>query len=499
MRQRPSCGSPHATARRGAIAIAAALAVTVSACGGSDDAATGSAEQSCPIGALDTADGRVEVTIWHNYASLSGKILDEQIAAFNKSQKRVKVVGQFQGSTFEELQSKVEEAAVDKELPGLVTLEDTKTRWAADSGLFSPAQACIDSDPEVKAQYDDLLPIVKSSYEMDGTLYPVSFGVFTALVYYNQTHFEAAGLDPSVAPATIDEMEKDARAIKAALPDVKPIVMTTAPWVFEWWMSGIRQELVDKGNGRDGVATTSGLASEPAVKLLEQLQRMKRDGLIDVVAGTPGQVDHMLAMAQQQSSIVVESSSAATTVAGVIEGTIDAERLKSELKVDLPAGFDTRQLGLKIEAGPIPGIESSGKGQVGGAVWYLPNTNSRTVQAGAWEFVQFLNRPENQAEWTIRGSNAPAFRATVDEPALQTAFTSSLGGRWQKAAYEVLESGVDSSFPGPIIGPYTEMRTSLRKALDSALLDDKDARESLEKADAEVNAELELYAQDIGG
>mgnify|MGYP000511738907 FL=1 len=120
MRQRPSCGSPHATARRGAIAIAAALAVTVSACGGSDDAATGSAEQSCPIGALDTADGRVEVTIWHNYASLSGKILDEQIAAFNKSQKRVKVVGQFQGSTFEELQSKVEEAAVDnreKNLP----------------------------------------------------------------------------------------------------------------------------------------------------------------------------------------------------------------------------------------------------------------------------------------------------------------------------------------------------------------------------------------------
>ena len=51
----------------------------------------------------------------------------------------------------------------------------------------------------------------------------------------------------------------------------------------------------------------------------------------------------------------------------------------------------------------------------------------------------------------------------------------------------------------PIIGPYTEMRTSLRKALDSALLDDKDARESLEKADAEVNAELKLYAQDIGG
>ena len=35
-------------------------------------------------------------------------------------------------------------------------------------------------------------------------------------------------------------------------------------------------------------------------------------------------------------------------------------------------------LGLKVEAGPIPGIKTSGKGQVGGAVWYLPNTNSRT-------------------------------------------------------------------------------------------------------------------------
>ncbi len=491
------------TISRSIVALGAAVALLVPvACGGGGDdgggGGGGEAASGCPIGALDDFEGTVEVPIWHGFTTVSGRILDAQIAEFNASQDKVKVVSQNQG-TFDELQAKVEQAAVDKELPGLAVLEDTKTQWAADSQLFAPAQACIDEDPEIKKMFDDLLPIVQASYEIDDTLYPVSFSVFTALVFYNQAHFEEAGLDPAVPPATFDDIYEMAKAIKAVKPDVKPFAYLAIPWVFEWLMSGSGEPIVNENNGRSGLATESLLENDPAVELLELLQKMKAEDLVDVIPASPGQFDHLLAMAQQQSSMVIESSSGATTVAGVIEGTLDAQELKDELGVELPAGSENLKLDLRLDAGPIPGLKEPGKGQVGGGVWYIPNTNSIEVQAGAWEFIKFLNAPENQVPWAAEGSNTPAFESTVDEPELQEAWDTTLGGGWQRTAFEVLQGGVDPDFPGPVIGPYTEMRTAIRKALDKALLDGDDAAASLADADKTMTAELESYRDDVGG
>jgi sn-glycerol 3-phosphate transport system substrate-binding protein len=489
----------HPTVRRRTLALLASAALLVpAACGGGGDGGGGGDASGCPIGALDDVDGTVEVTIWHGFTSISGKILEDQVKAFNQSQDKVKVVAQNQGA-FDELQSKVEQSAVDDALPGIAVLEDTKTQWAADSGLFAPAQACIDEDPEIGEMFDDLLPIVRASYEVDDVLYPASFSVFTALVFYNQAHFEDAGLDPEVPPTNLDDIEVMAQAIKEAKPSVTPLVFLAAPWQFEWLLSGAGQPIVDNDNGRSGLATESLLENERSIELLTRLRAMREAGLADIIPFSPGQADHLLAMAQQQSSMVIESSAGATTVAGVIEGTIDAQQLKDDLGIDLPPGSENLKLDLRIAAGPIPGIEEAGKGQVGGGVWYIPATNSAAVQAGAWEFISFLNQPENQAVWAGRGSNTPAFASTAEVESLQEAWESSLGGQWQRLAFEVLEDGVDPDFPGPVIGPYTEMRAAIRKALDQALLDGRDPAEALAAADATMSRELELYRQDVGG
>lgn len=484
--------------------IAASTAFTLllaSACGGTADNAGGgdsdTSTEACAIGALDDVKGPVEVTIWHNFTALGLQAFNETVTAFNASQDKVKVVGQNQGVAFDEVQTKVEQAAVDKELPGLAVLEDTKTQWAADSGLFAPAQACIEADPEVKAQFDDLIPIVRSSYEVDGTLYPVSFSVYTALVYFNQAHFEEAGLDPNVAPTTLEEVYEFAKKIKAAKPDIKPLVLNADAWLFEWFLSGVKQELVNNDNGRQSLADKSEFANDRTIEILELFQKMKAEGLLDVVPGTPGQVDHLLAMAQQTSSMVMDSTAAATTVAGVIDGTITAARLQDELGVELPAGVENLKLDLRLSVGPIPGLEKPGQGQIGGAAWYMPNTNSREVQAAAWEFLKYLNSPEVQAVWSTTGSNTPAFAATTKQESLQTLWKTTLGGQWQQVGYEVL-AGVDAKFPGPLIGPYSESRTAIRKALDQTLLEDQPIKPALDETDAAINKELELYAQDVG-
>ena len=480
-----------------------AVALLGAACGGDDGASgggggSGGSEIACPVDALDEADGPVEITVWHTLVALPARVLDELVDEYNASQDKVVVRAENQGVTPAELHRKIDQALPDRSLPAIVVPDDTKTRFIADSGMFVPASACFDADPESQSTLEDLLPIATASYTLDGELWPGSFSTYTALVFYNRSHFQAAGLDPNDPPQTITEMIDAARKIKAAgVPGVdRPLVLRASSFMLEWWLSGAGQELVNEENGRSGeLAIESTFDNDITRSILEQLQAAKAEGLLDVVPGTEGQQDHLLAMAGQLSSMTVESSAASSTVAGVIEGTISAEDLRAELGVELPAGL---KLDLDIGAGPYPGVEAAGKGQVGGSVWYIADTVPDAQQAAAWDFLKFLNSMPSQIRWGTDGSVSPVLKSAADEPELQQAWTSSLGGEWAKIAYDVL-AGIETDFPGPVIGPYDEVRKAIEKAMDRALLNDEPVGPVLQDADRTITDALERYAADVGG
>ena len=479
-----------------------AVALLAAACGGNDDGESGGGgggdgESACPVDALDDADGPVEITVWHTLVALPARVLDELVTEYNASQDKVVVRAENQGVTPAELHRKIDQALPDRSLPAIVVPDDTKTRFIADSGMFVPASACFEADAESQSTLEDLLPIATASYTLDDQLWPGSFSTYTALVFYNRSHFTAAGLDPEDPPQTITEMIDAARQIKAAgLPGVdRPLVLRASSFMLEWWLSGAGQEIVDQENGRGGLATESRFDNEVTRSILEELQAAKAEGLLDVVPGTEGQQDHLLAMAGQLSSLTVDSSAASSTVAGVIEGTISAEDLKAELGVELPPGL---KLDLDIGAGAYPGVEAAGKGQVGGSVWYIADTVPDEQKAAAWDFLKFLNSMPSQVRWGTDGSVSPVLQSAADEPELQEAWTSSLGGQWAKIAYDVL-AGIDTDFPGPVIGPYDEVRKAIEKAMDRALLNDEPVGPVLEEADRTITEALERYAADVGG
>lgn len=455
-------------------------------------------DTSCAIGALDGVDHPVTVRLWHTLVAAPKAVLDQQIAAFNASQDRVRVVGQYQGGP-DEVQAKVEQAAPEGDLPALVNLNDTSAQWAADSGLFTHAQACIDADPEIAATYDGLLPIVRHSYEVRGELVPVVFQTSTGVLYYNRAHFTEAGLDPDAPPQTLVEIYEAAVALKASRPDSKPLSFLAASWVFEWLLSGVRQPIVSNDNGRGAVATRSTLDNPRSLEVIELLQRMQREGLVDVIPASPGQADHILAMALQQSSMLIEGSQNAATVAGVIEGTLGAADLRDSLGVDLPPGVENLRLDLDIGVGELPGLEDPGRAQVGGSVWYLPATSDRVTQAAAWEFVRYINQPDNQALWATRASITPPFAAVAAEPSVRRFWADELAGRWEAVSYRQMAEGTDPNFPGPLIGPYLETRSEIEDALDRVLLSGEDPHDSLARADRAVDRALRLYRDDRGG
>ncbi|MFZ6002767.1 MAG: extracellular solute-binding protein [Actinomycetota bacterium] len=457
--------------------------VAVACGGGSGDGDGGTNEAECPVDALDDATGPVEVTVWHTYVGLTNRTLNALADEYNSSQDRVKVRVENQGAAYEELLRKYRQGIPSGDLPAIGIMEDTTTQFLADSGTIIPGGVCAEADGY--EEYDDFSQGVKDFYSVDGVLQPASFNVSTVLLYYNRDHFEAAGLDPESPPQTLEQVAEYARQIKAAGVVDKPLVLNMQPWFTEFWLTGAGEGLVDNDNGRgDGETTAGAFDNEATARLFAQLESMQDEGLLNAVPGTEGQFDHYFAVGLEQASMTIETSTAVTTINAVLEGNLDPAELG--LEGELPP------IDVNVDAGPFPGLDGPSEGQLGGGVWYITNVGPPEVQAGAWDFVKFVNRPENQALWHLEGSYLPVREATLESADVQRFWAETRPGKWLKTAYLGLEQ-VDPAWPGPLIGPYTETRDAVRSALDALLFGGASPEAAIAQANQKITDAIASY------
>ncbi len=175
-----------------------------------------------------------------------------------------------------------------------------------------------------------------------------------------------------------------------------------------------------------------------------------------------GQVNQYLAMATGQASIIVETSSASTSVEAFLSGNL----APGEVPIDSGAA---NLSGLDIGAGAFPGIHDPGRTQMGGPAWYIMSTSPPAVQAAAWDFLTFMNSEQAQTKMLTGGSYLPYRTSAGTTPEAQQFFDSSLAGNWLRIANDQVRT-IDPDFPGPLIGPYDEVRDTLRDALTSVAL-----------------------------
>ena len=478
------------------------LAMAAAACGGtSENGGTGSGTAAddltpCPVEALDDAQGPVQVTLWHAYVGMTKKTLEKIADEYNSSQDKVKVTVEAQG-TYEELLKKYEDALGDPAtLPDLILTEDTTTQFMIDSGQVIPATSCVEADPDGKAVYEPFLPAVLAAYTVDDVQWPVAFSVSNPVLYFNEVHFQAAGLDPADPPETLEELRAAAEKIKAANIDGvgQPLVLKMDSWYVEHWLTGAGVPIVDKDNGRAGLATTSEYDNDTTAEIYEWIKGMVDDGLIKAVPNS-SQVDEYLAVATQSSSMLIQTSTAITTINGIIEGTLNAEDLGVETDLDLSA---IKLPDLPVGVGLAPGLEQAGGGQIGGSGWYLLDTGQDAEAAGAWDFIKFFNETPQQVAWTLEGSYLPASTDAAEAPALVEDFTTTRKGGWLATATESLGL-LDPDFPGPVIGPYKEFRVAVRASLEEVALSGADTGPAIATASQKFQSALDAYAQEVGG
>ena len=441
------------------IAILATVALFVAACGGGSGGGE-TASSDCPVDALANATAPVELEIWQTLTGQPQRAMEVLVEQYNASQDKVVVKLVNQGVGYEEIQRKFNTAISERKLGGLVILEDTQTQFMADSGVIVPAQNCFDADPSVNL--DDFSPVVRNFYSVDGALQPASSNLSTGVMYYNRDHLAEAGLNPDAPPQTLDEVRDAAIAIQAAGITEKPFVMLLQPWFVEHWLTGSGVSIVNENNGRDGLATESTFNNATTLELYTWLADMNQRGLLNAVPGTEGQLNHYLAMANQDASITIETSTAISTIDAVLAGTLNPADVGLDLD-SIPA-FD-----IDVDVAPYPGLTGPGQVQAGSGAWYIPNTNSDEVIAAAWDFMKWFNSPAIQAQWVIGSTYNPWNDLTESEPAVQEWEATTRPGRWLSVAVEEIDN-LDPNFPGPLIGPYTDVRTAIRKSLDELLL-----------------------------
>jgi multiple sugar transport system substrate-binding protein len=109
------------------------------------------------------------------------------------------------------------------------------------------------------------------------------------------------------------------------------------------------------------------------------------------------------------------------------------------------------------------------------------NADSENAEA-AWEFIKWLSSPEIQKAW-IRNDGAPIRRSTLEDPELNAEYP------WFPVLLTSFENG-DGDYR-PRIPQYSIIQDALGTAVNGYLVGELGAQESLDQAQAQVEAAME--------
>jgi arabinogalactan oligomer/maltooligosaccharide transport system substrate-binding protein len=181
--------------RRGiaATALVASIALTATACGGSDSG--------------DSADGPVTITWWDtSNATNEAPTYKALVKEFEAAHKNIKV--KYVNVPFDQAQNKFDTAAGATGAPDILRSEVGWTPAFAKKGFFLP----LDGTEALKEQ-DEFQPSLIKQAQYDGKTYGVPFVTDTLALVYNKQLFEKAGI--TEAPKSWDDLKKAAATIKA--------------------------------------------------------------------------------------------------------------------------------------------------------------------------------------------------------------------------------------------------------------------------------------------
>ena len=216
-----------------AAALAAAMTLSLTACGGgagsSGSTATDSGSAATSATGEEAALGGEEVTIkFANYALLESgytEFWEGVKAGFEEKYPNITI--EWVTAPYGEIVNQVINQAGGGDMPDMMFGESSWVPTLADAGLAVPISDVLTEDYIAKFDAGAL-----EACNVDGEPYGLPMYSCAFMIYYNKDLFEQAGLDPNTPPTTYDEMlemaEKLSQLTTADGNKVYPFGQTTA-------------------------------------------------------------------------------------------------------------------------------------------------------------------------------------------------------------------------------------------------------------------------------
>lgn len=427
---------------------------------------------ACGLRALASAPKPVQIVMWHELVRTNNDWLVNATDAFNSSQSRVHVT-LVQQPDYPSLFEKYKAGLSTGDLPDVAQFEDTTVQQLIDSGSTVPVEDCIDASHYSVADY---LPRTLKFYSHQGVQRSMPWAVSNVILYYDPAKFAKAGLDPNKPPQTLEEVMQDSQKIVASGAATHGIALHAQPYVFEYLLAKSSGEYVNNGNGRASRATAANLTSATAMKIWNWWHQMVTSGLALNTGSDPNSIDHLLAIGTGNAAMTFEASG----VIGAIEAVLHSGQYQ----------------GVQIATAPLPALTTGGGVPVGDGSLWIPSHSTPAKRAAAWEFIQYLDSPEEQASLAAEGGYVPVRSSATQLPVLVQ--------RWNqdpnyKVGYTQLTEGtINPANIGSLIGDYQGVRNAVTDGMVQMLSNGKTPESAAAIAEREANTAIANYNARIG-
>ncbi|WP_197320319.1 extracellular solute-binding protein [Saccharomonospora sp. NB11] len=357
------------------LALAAVTALTVTACGESANDQSNAAEQA----ANDPQSVTGTVTFWDTSdATTEAPAYKELAEKFEEEYPNIEV--DYVSVPFDGADDKFKTAAQNGD--GAPDVMRSDVGWTATFAALGYLQP-LDGTPALDGA-DDYLPVPMESNVYEGKTYGIPQVTDTLALLYNKEHFAKAGIDEP--PATWDELREAAELLEKKVPGTTGIFLNADSYYLLPFVYGEGGDYVDVEGERITI-------DSPEVKAaIETVEDLTADGV--------GTTD---TSANKYTNM--QDGFKKGSVSMIINGPWSvSDALSGE------AFEDADNLGIA----PVPAGPKGHGGPVGG--------HNYTIYAGSpdlaasYLFVEFMNRPENQAFVASRNTTLPTRASVYEEP-----------------------------------------------------------------------------------
>lgn len=427
-----------------------------------------------PMVSLSAQDDPVEITFVHIFGSdpegdNRAAIIQQVAEAFMAENPNVTVNVQSSSTSYEETFNNALLAAEQGNAPNIVQVEEGFTQLAIDSGYFV-AISDVASEEQL-ASLEDVLPTIRSFYNVGDTTWSVPWNSSNPLLYYNKTMFETAGLDPETPPATFADVVAACDSLMNSELELSACInWPMVSWFPEQWIAMQGGLFVNNENGRAERATEVLFDSPEMLKVVEWWKQLDDAGYYTYSGAIDDYNGEGIAFLSQQTAMTINSTAG----------------LALFIRFSGIQGF-----GLGVASLPIPDEDATNGMTVGGASLWLSAGQSDAELQAANDFIWFLTNTENDILWHQGTGYIPNRMSAIEQLTADGWFDEN--PFYRVAVDQLANSNENPATAGGVVGPASEVRSYLLDAFQSIIDGDADPLEALQVAKSRANEELEAY------